>query len=161
MQKPRAMRQDVVLDSERRNTWGVKASAMLTLEDVLEPGYLWNVHERIAEGDVITISHARHQFWLRLYVVKVDREIQAVFTRQIECHDWSGEGIPVADLTEAQIRYMGRVDQWCVVMGTTKLVRGLETESDAEAWLIKKGFGPVPEEGKTIPNAAKAVKAAA
>jgi hypothetical protein len=69
----------LVQPAEHAHTaWSVTVPAEHTLDDALDPGYLWNAHRRLRAGDTLELTHVTHEFYGLYYVMKVDAVAQAV-----------------------------------------------------------------------------------
>jgi hypothetical protein len=136
-QKVQISEQAVKLAEVGRNLWHAVAPYTHTLEDALDPSYMWHSHARIQPGDRIEIRHQLHQFLVELYVVEVDKDTQAILTYPLAVHDFAKAELRVADLTGATVEEMG-ANKWCIQQGRRVLKSGFDTELEAQAWLAKK-----------------------
>lgn len=133
------MAHQIELAETARNRWATLAPAGHTLADALHPIYFWHRHEQIRPGDILEIRHAKHAFYVELYVLSVDKETHSILTRPV-CgpHDWSNLQAVKPDLSGVETAYKGKVSKWCVLKGTDKLVEGLDSKEDAEAWIAER-----------------------
>lgn len=134
--KPQISGQAIRLAENGRNLWHAVAPHTHTLEDVLDPIYLFHGHDRIAPGDRVEIRHQLHHFLVELYVVEVDKDTQGILTYVLSAHDFTTTELRVADLTGATVEEMGL--KWAVRQGKRVLKAGFDTEMEALAWLEKK-----------------------
>lgn len=131
---------DIRLAEHGRNHWHGIAHENHTLEEALDPIYLWHRHSEIKPGDLIEVRHVLHHFWFQGYVTAIDAEAQAIRYHVLECRDFKGEGAkPMqTDLSKAEVVDKGGIHKWSVVLGIKTLKHGFATEEAAEAWLEKK-----------------------
>lgn len=138
LQIKRCAAHDIKLADAGYNRHRVMAPAEHSVEDVLNPGYLWHGADRLRPHDIVEIVGERFGFYLELYVVRLDRDTQAVIY-QILRQEMFGEARPAVavDLSQARIERKG-VDKWRIVIGETVISKGHASEDDAKAWLSKK-----------------------
>lgn len=142
-QKKRAHIRDIKYSGDARNSHCIMCEHGTTIEEAMDPGFAWHGHARIKAGDLLEIGHENHKFYARLYVIKVDPETQSIFSRVMEQHDWSGDAVPVADLSEARVEFKGKAEKWCVILGVVKLSIGHKEKADAEEWLDERRTSPM------------------
>lgn len=103
----------------------------------LDPGYLWHRHDLMRPGDKVEITNDLHTAYAELLVVKIDRETQSIITQTITTVDWRDQPPVLTDLSSAIVERKG-ADKWRIILGTSILSKGHETEAEARTWLDRQ-----------------------
>lgn len=128
----------------RTKSWFCVAPAPHTLEDVLDPRYLWSAsHNKggFQKYEEVTINHEFGNFYVRLLIVAVDGETHSIRCRVLEKHDFTGKSLPVGAMGGATVDWGGPAHKFRVTLGKDVLKHGFSTKEEAEAWLKERSGG--------------------
>jgi hypothetical protein len=137
-----ALFHDIHYAESARMHWQVNVQPHHSLEDILDPGYLWARHDAMSPGHRIDLFDAVGRFYVELLVVAIDNETKSIKYRVLSQHDWSGKPLPQSDISEARVEWGGPAVKWRVMHDGDVLVDRLATKEEAQEWLDERATRP-------------------
>jgi hypothetical protein len=133
--KPQLHEQHVQPAEHTRTVWAAVVPAGHTLEDALDPGYLFNSHRSLRPGHLVELTSATHDLYAMFYVLKVDEVAQAIIMVPIMGpHKLNEIPIRIPNLAQVRFEYLGETAKWGVIMGKTVVSKNHLTEEAAREW---------------------------
>lgn len=122
-------------------SWGVLAHVDHTIDDVLNPRYLFAKAGQIRALDEITIKHPHGLFAVMLDVVRVDHETRSIVAHLRHIFDFTkAKSMVKPDLSKAKVEFLGSLG-WGVVDGAHVCKSGLDDEVAASKYLANMRRG--------------------
>lgn len=135
--KPQLRENQMLVAEHRRTVWSAEVPVGHTLEDALEPGYLWSCHRNLQPGHFVELVHVTHEFYGLFYILKVDEISQAIIMAPVIAPvKLRTLPIRLPSLAEVRFEYMGEAARWCAIKGKTIIPGGRShlTEEAAREW---------------------------
>lgn len=124
-------------------TWQIVCLPDHTLEDVLDPGFLFAKGEYIKPMDTIEIKHPLGIFTIVLDVQHVDMRARGIVAHIRHLFDYTQEARTIRPrLANAKIMVMGD-NGWSVVEDHHVIADGFRTKAEADRWLDAKRAGGI------------------
>lgn len=133
--------QDILPEGAKWGRWGVMAQADHTIEDCLNPLYLFGKADQFQAGDYVEIKHPFGQFVVCLDIVRIDKQLRGIVAHIRHVFDYSkAETMIAPDLRGARVEFLGS-REWSVVDGHHVVKDQFPDQISARAWLAQMRRG--------------------
>lgn len=131
--------QEIQPEGIKWTRWDVFCNADHSIEDCLDPLYLFAKAEQMRPGDYVEIKHPFGHFVICLDIVHVDLNARGVvsYVRHVFDYRQAGAEKIKPNLRGAHIEKLGG-REWSIVDGRHVVADNFATRAEAEEWLAKR-----------------------